>query len=79
MPTWPLITDICFSKVDLSNPLSFCADEKSHELVNEDGVVMVEHLVLYIDGFHSIFHHRNWRAKVSCDADINQSTGSMVT
>jgi len=24
-----------------------------------------------IDGFHSIFHHRNWRAKVSCDVDIN--------
>ena len=43
MPTWPLITDICFSKVDLSNPLSFCADERSHELVNEDGVVMVKH------------------------------------
>jgi len=30
-----------------------------------------------IDGFHSIFHHRNWRAKVSCDVDINQSAGSM--
>ena len=28
--------------------------------------------------FHSIFHHRNWRAKVSCDVDINQSAGSMV-
>jgi len=23
-----------------------------------------------IDGFHSIFHHRNRRAKVSCDVDI---------
>ena len=31
-----------------------------------------------IDGFHSIFHHGNWRAKVSCDVDINQSAGSMV-
>jgi len=31
-----------------------------------------------IDGFHSICHHRNWMAKVSCDVDINQSTGSMV-
>jgi len=31
-----------------------------------------------IDGFHSVFHHRNWRAKVSCDVDINQSVGSMV-
>ena len=30
------------------------------------------------DGFDSIFYHRNWRAKVSCDVDINQSTGSMV-
>ena len=30
------------------------------------------------DGFHSIFHHRNWRAKVSCDVDINQTAGSMV-
>jgi len=31
-----------------------------------------------IDGFHSIFHHRNWRAKMSCNVDINQSAGSMV-
>jgi len=32
-----------------------------------------------IDGFHSIFHHRNWRAKVTCDVDINQSAvGLMV-
>ena len=31
-----------------------------------------------IDGFHSILHHRNWRAKVSCDVDINQSAGNMV-
>ena len=31
-----------------------------------------------IDGFHSIFHHRNWRAKVSCDVDIDQSAASMV-
>ena len=31
-----------------------------------------------IDGFHSIFYHRNWRANVSCDVDINQSAGSMV-
>ena len=27
---------------------------------------------LFIDGFHSTFHHRNWRAKGSCDVDINQ-------
>ena len=26
----------------------------------------------YIDGFHSIFHHQNWRAKISCDAIIQQ-------
>jgi len=25
-----------------------------------------------------IFHHRNWRAKVSWGVDINQSAGSMV-
>jgi len=31
-----------------------------------------------IDGFHSILHHRNWRAKASCDVDINQSAVSMV-
>jgi len=31
-----------------------------------------------IDRFHSIFHHRNWRAKGSCDVDIDQSAGSMV-
>ena len=31
-----------------------------------------------IDRFHSIFQHRNWSAKVSCDVDINQSAGSMV-
>ena len=31
-----------------------------------------------IDGFHSIFHHRNWRAKGSCDVDFDQSAGSMV-
>jgi len=30
------------------------------------------------DRFHTIFHHRNWRAKVSCDVDISQSAGSMV-
>ena len=36
-------------------------------------------LVPYIiDGSHSIFHHRNWRAEVSCDVDINQSAGSTV-
>ena len=35
--------------------------------------------MICIDEFHSIFHHRNWRAKVSCDVDINQSAGSMVT
>jgi len=37
-----------------------------------------EHKGQYIDRFHSIFHHRNWRAKASCDVDINQSAGSMV-
>ena len=31
-----------------------------------------------IYGFHSIFHHRNWRAKVSCDVDISKSAVSMV-
>jgi len=31
-----------------------------------------------LDGFQSIFHHRNWRAKVSCDVDVNQSAGNMV-
>jgi len=31
-----------------------------------------------IDRFNSVFHHRNWRVKVSCDVDINQSAGSMV-
>ena len=35
------------------------------------------HTVL-IDWFHSIFHHRNLRAIVSCNVDINQSAGSMV-
>jgi len=35
-------------------------------------------LALPIDGFHSVFHHRNWRAKGSCDMDIDQSAGSMV-
>ena len=25
-----------------------------------------------MDGFHSIFHHRNWRAKRSCDAILKQ-------
>ena len=30
------------------------------------------------DRFCSIFHHRNWRAKGSCDVDIDQSAGSMV-
>jgi len=35
-------------------------------------------LFSYMDEFHSIFHHRNWRAKVSCDVDINQSAGCMV-
>ena len=34
--------------------------------------------LIAIDRFHSIFHLRNWRAKVSCDMDINQSAGSMV-
>jgi len=29
-------------------------------------------------GFHSIFRHRNWTVKVSCDVDINQSVGSMT-
>jgi len=29
-------------------------------------------------GSGTFFHHRNWRAKVSCDVDINQSAGSMV-
>ena len=32
-------------------------------------------LLLFIDRFHSIFHHGNWRATVSCDVDINQSAG----
>jgi len=31
-----------------------------------------------IDGFHNLFHHGNWKAKVSCDVDIYQSAGSMV-
>jgi len=25
-----------------------------------------------VDGFHSICHHRNWRAKRSCDAISKQ-------
>ena len=33
---------------------------------------------MLIDRFHSIFHHRNWRAKGSCDVDVDQSAGSMV-
>ena len=33
---------------------------------------------LDIDRFHSIFHLRNWRAKWSCDVDIDQSAGNMV-
>ena len=28
--------------------------------------------------FQSIFHHRNWKAKRSCDEDIDQSAGSIV-
>ena len=31
----------------------------------------------YIDGFHSIFHHRNWRAKRSCDA-ISRQHGDVM-
>ena len=30
-----------------------------------------------VDGFHSIFHHRNWRAKWSCDA-INKQHGDVM-
>ena len=30
------------------------------------------------DGFHSIFHYRNGKARGSCDVDIDQSGGSMV-
>jgi hypothetical protein len=26
--TWPLITDICFSNMELSNPLSFWSEER---------------------------------------------------
>jgi len=45
-------------------------------LVPEDTVL--KSLDLCIDNFNSIFHHRNWRAKVSCDVDIDQLAGSMV-
>jgi len=31
-----------------------------------------------IDGFHSIFHHSNWREKGSYDVDIDQSAETMV-
>jgi len=41
-------------------------------------VCMSSVAVLAIDGFLKMFRRRNWWAKVSCDADINQSTGSMV-
>ena len=31
----------------------------------------------YIDEFHSIFRHRNWMAKMSCDA-ISQQHGDVI-
>jgi len=33
---------------------------------------------IHVDRFHSIFHHGNWREKMSCGVDVNQSVGSMV-
>ena len=41
---------------------------------------LCSHEIMYtaIYGFHSIFRHRYWRAKGSCNVDIDQSAGSMV-
>jgi len=50
----------------------------SSEQINQNHSTSEDSTVWPIDGFHSIFHHRNWRAKVSCNVDINQSAGSMV-
>ena len=38
--------------------------------------VFAYHAVVW--SIDSIFPHGNWRAKVSCDLDVNQSAGNMV-
>ena len=42
-----------------------------HIVLLDPQIIMSVQWSLSIDGFHSIFHHRNWRAKISCDVDID--------
>jgi len=47
--------------------------------VREDRMMQTASQVeLLVNRFHSIFHHRYWRAKRSRDIDIDQSAGSML-
>ena len=41
-------------------------------------ITLLSQLFVLIDGFHSIFHHRNWSAKGSCDVHIDHSASGMV-